>query len=45
MENLSGGEKTRLKLDQSFNEFNEIVFADEPTSNNRYDIYIKTNSK
>lgn len=31
--NLSGGEKTRFKIAKCFNEDNDIIFADEPTSN------------
>ena len=31
--NLSGGEKTRFKMAKCFNKDNDIIFADEPTSN------------
>ncbi|AOT72112.1 ribosomal protection-like ABC-F family protein [Geosporobacter ferrireducens] len=31
--NMSGGEKTRFKLAESFDENSPIIFADEPTSN------------
>jgi len=30
---LSGGEKTRFKLAKCFNKDNDVIFADEPTSN------------
>jgi macrolide transport system ATP-binding/permease protein len=32
-ENMSGGEKTRFKLAESFENENSLIFADEPTSN------------